>query len=266
MSALTLIRGNVPARRSLCDLNEKIARRSTDLERLRAGRRKLAEQLEVVQGAKHELAALVDADAHTIIERIKSGIDHALHGVGGRRAQDLAASLAASSIQNQVGEKASAELDSQIVALESEIETIRAQKPAAIRSVLVEVASGYRSDLNAIADDLRQTMTILAGLDKITDAPTGEFAPDRRVVVTLPAIGGVPETVVVAPASTIERAQNIWLEFAAELDAAPLATVESLVFPHVRGDEDSGKTVYHEYSETERRHIDALAAQTHGVK
>jgi hypothetical protein len=269
MNALTIFTpGNgVPvARRALCDLNEKIARRSADLERLRAGRRKLAEELEVVQGAQNELAALVDADAHSLIERIKSGIDHALHGVGGRRAQDLAASLAASSIQNQVGEKASAELDSQIAALESEIETIRAQKPAAIRSVLIEVAEGYRADLASVADELRQLLVVLGSLDRIVVKPTGEFIPDRdrRIVVTLPAIAGVPETIVAAPASTIDRAQRIWRDFASELDSDPLATVETLVFPHVSGTEDSTTTVYADYSSAERHQIDLERAS--GVK
>jgi hypothetical protein len=250
MNALTIFTpGNgVPvARRALCDLNEKIARRSADLERLRAGRRKLAEELEVVQGAQNELAALVDADAHSLIERIKSGIDHALHGVGGRRAQDLAASLAASSIQNQVGEKASAELDSQIAAL-------------------VEVAEGYRADLASVADELRQLLVVLGSLDRIVVKPTGEFIPDRdrRIVVTLPAIAGVPETIVAAPASTIDRAQRIWRDFASELDSDPLATVETLVFPHVSGTEDSTTTVYADYSSAERHQIDLERAS--GVK
>jgi hypothetical protein len=225
-----------PGRRALVALQDRIERLSSDMEKLKAGKTRLADQMELVDSAKHELESLIAQDSFTLIDRIKNSVDFALSGFGGHRAVKIAESLAASQLQHSVGAKAAAEIDSQIERLESEIAEARGLKDAAIRNVLIEASAG--------------------GLDRVTAKSTGEWEPNRRVVVTIPSVGGVPEQVVAAPASTLERAKNIWRDFAAELDADPLATVESLQFPHVHGTEDSATTVYADYSRAERHQID----------
>jgi archaellum component FlaC len=266
MGALALFTGSgvPPARRALSDLLDKTAAVASDLERLKAGRRRLVDQLELVDGAKHELESLIAQDSRSIVDRVKNSVDWALSGFGGARARRLAESLAASRLQNEIGSKAAVELDAEIERLSAELEALRAEKPSLVRAVLVEVASCYRDDLNAIADELRQVLSTLGGLDKFTSAPTGDWVPNRRVVVTIPSVGGVPETVIVAPNSAVDRAEAIWRDFAADLDADPFATVESLQFPSVRGDEDDGRVVYSELSRGERLAIDLAHAS--GVK
>jgi hypothetical protein len=74
----------------------------------------------------------------------------------------------------------------------------------------------------------------------------------------------IPEQVVVAPNSAIEKAKTIWAGFAAELEKNALANVENIKFPHVIGNEDDGKTTYAELSRVERQAIDLAHAS--GVK
>jgi hypothetical protein len=270
MGALTLFKTNngngVPAsRRALVDLMDEIARRSAELEKLQAGRRRLQDQLELVDGAKHELEAEIAKDSRALVDSVKHSVSWALSAFGGPRATKIAESLAASRLQIAIGDKAAVELDSEIARLGAELDALRAQKPAHIRSVMIEAAAGYRSDLTEIADDLRQVLAILGALDKLTAAPTGEFSPDRRIVVQLPAIGGLAEQVVVAPHSAIEKAKAVWARFATELDADAMASVSSLEFSHVAGSEDDGRILYTEFTATERRRVDSLASQGKGV-
>jgi hypothetical protein len=270
MGALAIFKngGNgVPAsRRGLIDLVDLIDRRSDDLVKLQAGRRRLQDELELVDGARNELESIVAQESHTLVDRIKSATDWALSACGGPRATRISESLAASRLQKTIGDRAAVELDAEISSLTVELETLHAQKPAAIHACMVESAQGYRADLASIADDLRQTLSILAALDAITSAPSGDWVPQRRVVVELPNVGGMAAQAVVAPHSAIERATAIWSGFALELDADPMATIASLEFPHVSGDEDDGKILYTEYTATERRRQDVLASHTHGVK
>ena len=89
MGALVLFTGGngVPAaRRTLADLQDRIERMSADLERLQAGRRRLQDQLEIVDSARNELASLVSQDSRTLLDRIREGLDWGLAGFGGPRA------------------------------------------------------------------------------------------------------------------------------------------------------------------------------------
>jgi hypothetical protein len=270
MGALTLFKSNsngVPAaRRGLIDLVEKIDRRADELVTLTAGRRRLQDQLEIVDGARNELESIVAQESHSLVDRIKSATDWALSACGGPRATRISESLAASRLQKNIGDRAAVELDAEIEKLKVELEALHAQKPAAIHAVMVESAQGYRADLASIADDLRQTLSILAALDAITSAPSGDWVPQRRIVVELPSIGGQAAQAVVAPHSAIERARAIWSEFEIELDADAMSTIASLNFPHVTGSEDDGKILYTEYTATERRRQDVLASHNQGVK
>ena len=113
---------------------------------------------------------------------------------------------------------------------------------------------------------MRQLMVILSSLDKFTAVPDGEYRPDRRITVTIPAFGGLREQAVIAPTTATAKARNIWSAFAAELDKDPLATVEHLEFPHVVGDEDVGKVVYSDLAPSERAAVDRAYAQQGVVK
>jgi hypothetical protein len=270
MGALAIFQSNgvPPARRALIDLNEKIDRRADELVALQAGRRRLKDQLELVDGAKRELEAEVAKDSRALVDSVKNSLNWALSAFGGQKASRIADSIQASRLQIEIGDRAATEIDSEIERLKVELDVLRAEKQHHVKAVLVEVAAGYRSDVNAIVDDLRQMLTVLGSLDKLTAAPSGEYSPGRRLVVEIPSVGGMAAQTIVAPLSAVEKAMGVWSEFALELDADPMATISSLEFPHVTGDEDAGRIVYAELSASERHRVDVLAANTHhqGVK
>jgi len=103
----------------------------------------------------------------------------------------------------------------------------------------------------------------LGALDQLTAARTGDFVPGRRIVVEIPAVGGMAAQTVAAPIAAVARAKEIWSEFALELDSDPMSTIESLRFPEVSGEEDSGRIIYSDLSPQERSRVDRLASQTH---
>jgi hypothetical protein len=263
MGALALIpsTGLPPARQALVVLNNRISDAERRLRTLQAGKDELAKELGRAAGAKAELQSLVAYDAVRLVDRLRDGGQWLLSSFGNARARELSASLSESRIQAAVGETALASVTEEIAGLEREVSDLKAQKPDMIRAVLSESAVGFRADLASLMDDLRQTLTILSALDELTARTTGEWQPDQRVVVTLPSVGGAPEQVAVCPHSAIERAKAIWSGFAADLDSDALSNVEDLTFPHVLGNEDDGKVLYHLLSETERRQVDFRAAQ-----
>jgi hypothetical protein len=274
VNGLALFQGKsngVPAaRRGLSDLLDTIGRRSAELERLHVGRRRLRDELDKVDTARSELAGLIHQESRTLLDRIKDGLDMGLAGFGGPRASRIAEGLAASRLQHEIATKTAGELDAEVERLTVELEALRAEKPQHVKAVLVEVASGYRSDLRDIADEMRGLLTTLGALDQLTAEPTGEFVPGRRIVVEIPAIGGMAAQTVAAPIAAVARAKEIWSGFALELDSDPMSTIESLRFPEVSGEEDSGRIIYAELSASERHRVDVLAAHTHhhyqGVK
>jgi len=99
-------------------------------------------------------------------------------------------------------------------------------------------------------------MTVLVALDRATAASDGGWAPSQRVAVDVPAVGGMPAQPIIAPLSSIGRAQSVWAEWAADLEENPMASVDNLKFPHVTGNEDMGKVSYGDLSRVERQIID----------
>jgi hypothetical protein len=263
MGALALVpSSSLPhARQALVVLNNRVTDAEKRLRTLQGGKDALAAELGRAAGAKSELQQLVAFDAVRLVDRLRDGGQWMLSSFGNARARELSASLSESRIQAAVGEAALASVSEEIAGLEREISDLKARKPDAIRAVLSESSVGFHADLAILMDDLRQTLTTLAALDEITARTNGEWAPDKRLTVVLPAVGGAHEQVVVCPHAAIERAQSIWAGFAADLDSDALSNVENLTFPHVLGTEDSGKVLYHEMSSTERHHVDVAHAQ-----
>jgi hypothetical protein len=263
MGALALIApDNVPrARRALIDLNAKILDAERRLSTLQSERNALASELGRAASAKKELAELVDVDAGKLLDRLRSGAQWALSAFGNSRAKELAAALSESRLQSAVGERALESAAEEIATLERSLSEMKAAKPDRIRAVMLEASVGFHTDLAILIDDLRQVLTVVAALDAITARSNGEWRPDPRVVVTLPPIGGAPEQAIVAPAAAIKKAQAVWAGFASALEKDALSNVENLEFPHVSGNEDAGKIVYHEMSATERHQVDLARAQ-----
>jgi hypothetical protein len=270
MGALALLTpaGLPPARARLVDINRRISDAERHLATLQRGKAELAAELSRAVEAERELQDIVDDSATRLVDRLRSGGQWLLSAFGSARARELSAALVESRIQAQVGEKALSSVGEEIAELERQVADLKQSKAQAVRAVLVEVASGYRADLNAIAEEMRQLMVILSSLDKFTAVPDGEYRPDRRITVTIPAFGGLREQAVIAPTTATAKARNIWSAFAEKLHENPLTTTESLVFPTFTGSEDEGKIVYHELSPTERHQVDQAFAQgkTQGVK
>jgi hypothetical protein len=266
MGALTLVPSNglPPARARLVNLTRRISDAEKRLRTLQDGKNQLAAELGRAAGAKAELQELVNFDAVRLVDRLRDGGQWLLSSFGNARARELAASLSESRIQAAVGETALASVTGEIAALEREVADLKAAKSEAVTAVLIEAADGFRADLLIAIDDLRQAMTILAGLDRVTARGDGSWSPRERIAVEIPALGTLPAQVCVAPHSMVDKAQSTLLAFAAELDSNPLADIENLKFQHVAGNEDSGKTTYAEFTSAERQMIDLERAS--GVK
>jgi chaperonin cofactor prefoldin len=262
MGALTILPGNgaPPARSQLVALAARIDRAEREAGKIRSGRAKLRDQLELVDGARNELESLIARDSITLVDRIKNSVDWALSGFGGPRATRIAESLAASRLQNEIGSKAAAELDAEIERLEAELESLRSQKAAAVKAVLVESAEGLLNDLATAVSQLRDTMTALAALDRITARSNGEWSPNAsRVAVRLPAIGGLGEQAVVVSATAINVAVETWRRFAEAVDRDPMTRADDFL----NFDADAGGVEivpYEALSPIERRQVDARAA------
>jgi hypothetical protein len=259
MNALALLTsrdGAPPARAALLDLNAKIERAERQLDTLIGGRDRLRSELGRADTAKIELETLITEDASSLVGKLRSGVSWALSSLGSPRAMTLVAQLSESRVQHDIGAKALAEIEADIAVSEREISDMKGRKNDAIIAVMREASAGFVADLAILADDLRQLLVTLAALDRLTARSNGDWSPTERVVVTLPSVGGVPEQVVIAPNSSIEKAKATWLDFAAELEKRPLANVEKIKFPHVLGNEDDGRTVYADLSRVERQLID----------
>jgi hypothetical protein len=262
MGALIPIRPGVPpARANLVSLNEQIADAERRLDVLRLGYRRLESELARASDAKAELASLVDADAKSLVDRLRSGGQWLLSSFGSSRARELALQLSASRFEATVGERALEAAAGEISDLERQISELKARRPDAINPVLIEVADGFRTDLLLAIDDLKNSLVILAGMDSVVARGDGSYAPDKRLVIEIPSAGGLAAQPLIAPAASIKNAESIWREFAADLARDPLADVEALKFPHVHGNEDSGNVVYSSLSRVERQIVDSEHAQ-----
>jgi hypothetical protein len=246
-----------PARRALVSLNKNISAAESMLERLVRGRDQLRAELSRADTARAALDTMVTEDASSLSGRIRSGASWALSHFGSARAMNLVASLAESQVQLGIGSKALAEIESEVQQIEREVSDLKARKADAVRAVLVEASAGFRDDMLSALDDMRQAMTVLAALDRITAKSDGSFRPNERIVVEIPALGTMPAQAVVAPDACIDRAQSVLRAFTAELDSDPLADVEDLKFPHVIGSEDDGRVLYDRLTVTERLAVDA---------
>jgi hypothetical protein len=258
VTALAPFRPGIPkARANLVALNDSIADTEKRLRTLQDGKTALERELGRASAAREELAELVAADAKSLVDRLRSGATWALSAITQTRTHSVAAQLNQCRVEASVGEKALDAAAEEISALQRDLADFKGRKQSAILSVVQEASSGYVADIAVLADDLRQLLAIVGGLDRLTTRNnTGEFVPTSRITVTLPGLGGVPEQVVVAPNSSIEEAKKIWGKFAAALDKDALASVDDLVFPHCNGTEDSSTTVYSELSSVERRAVD----------
>jgi hypothetical protein len=222
----------------------------------------LEAELSRVSEARAELDGLIQADAQSLAALVRSGASYVLNRFAGSRAQSLSAKLSDSRLEAQVGSQALAAIAADVLAAEREISDLKSQKADAIMSVLVEASAGWHADMAVLVDDLRQILTVLAAVDKITTRSNGEWSPNERLVVTLPALGGLPQNVVVVPGSAVEKAKATLKRFAADLDKDPLAGIDELKFDHFLGNEDAGIVPYESLHPAERKIVDQENAGT----
>jgi hypothetical protein len=263
VNALTPFLGNglPPGRRALVDLNKRILDAERDLGTLTNGRDRLRAELSRADSAKNELDALVMEDSSALVGKLRSGASWALSHFGSVRALNLMASLSESGLQRQVGEKALSAIEAEIAVADREVADLKARRPDAVHAVLLESAGGFRTDLLTAIDHLREAMTTLAALDRVTSITDGSYRPNDRVVVEIPAFGSLPAQVVISPETSIERAQGIWHDFESKLANDPLADIENIHFPLVNGNEDEGRILYDKMTETERSAVDRNRSQ-----
>jgi hypothetical protein len=257
MGALTLIQTALPpARAQLVDITRRLSDAEKQLRTLRAGEAALASELGRAAEAKAELQELVDADAVKLVDRLRNGGQWLLSSFGNARAKELSASLSESRIQGAVGEKALASIGEEIAVLEREIADLKAQKQDDVRAVLIEAGGGFRYDLQTALDHVREAMVALSALDRLTAMTDGSWTPNERIVIEIPALGGMPATAVVVPEASVAAAANVWTKYHQTIAEYPLASVDEMLFPPVNPNADDGVVEYSRLSKTERSMVD----------
>ena len=253
-------KGPPEARARLVSINEKIAIAQTALQRLNEGKARLECELAKASEAEAERNDLVANEANDLASAISAGSQWMLSAFGSRKLRDLSAALSASKTEASIGEAALARVSEQIAQTERSLSDLRAQKQDAMAAVLREASRGWLLDLRSLEDDLRQVLTILTALDRLTAKSTGEWSPSDRPVAVIPACAGFPERAVVAPTAAIDRAHRILADYAKRLETDPLADIEAVEFPRVTDNEPSN-TIYSDLSRPERIAIDQARAQ-----
>jgi hypothetical protein len=263
VNALTILTpaGLPPCRARLVDITRRIRDAERHLDTLQRGKVALASELGRAAEAKAELAELVDNDAVRLVDRLRSGGQWLLSSFGNARARELSASLSESRIQAAVGEKALASVTEEIAELGRSIAEMQSAKAELVRGVLIESASGFREDLATAIENLREAMTVLCALDRITARSDGSYAPNKRVVVEIPAFGGLPAQAVVVPEPSVAAALRVWGKYSQTLGDNPLASADEMKFPSVDPHADDGLVSYDLLSPTERNRVDQLRAQ-----
>jgi hypothetical protein len=257
MGALTLVQpGLPPGRRALVALNKRIGDAESQLERLVRGRDQLRAELSRADIAKVELDTLISEDATSLAAKLRSGASWALAHFGSARAQTLVASLSESQVQLGVGTKALAAIDAEIAVTEREVSDLKSGKADLVRLVLIESGAGFREDLATAIENLREALVGLCALDRITERSDGSFAPNDRVVVELPSVGGLPPQVVVIPEASVAAARNVWAKYSQTVADNALASADTMAFPRVHPNADDGQVEYARLSKTERALVD----------
>jgi hypothetical protein len=262
MGALTLIpRSNMPPSRArLVALDRRIADAAAQLDTLCRGRDQLRAELSRADSARAALDAMVTEDASSLTARLRSGASWALSHFGSLKAMTLVAQLSESALQRQVGEKALASIEAEIAVAEREIADLKAGKADAVRLVLIEAAAGHREDVAAAITELRESLTIIAGLERVIALSDGSYASPSRIVLELPKIGGRPAEAIVAPEAAIVTAANVWGKYAETVASDALASIDNVLFPRVDPHADDGTVLYDRMTATERKAVDQSRA------
>jgi hypothetical protein len=266
MSALALIPrpGLPPARARLVNLTRRISDAESQLELLVRGRNQLRAELSRADSARNELDSLVMEDASSLAQKLRSGASWALSHFGSLKAMTLVAQLSESGLQRQVGEKALAAIEEEIAVAEREVSDLKSGKEDLVRSAMFESAGGFRYDLQTALEHVLGAMVALVAMDRITSRSDGSFEPNKRIVIEVPSVGGLPAQAVVVPEASVAAAANVWAKFAETVATNPLASADEMKFPPVDPHADEGKILYDRLSTTERKAVDKNRAQ--GVK
>jgi cell division protein FtsB len=262
MGALTLVpsTGLPPARAALVNLSRRIADAESQLERLTRGRDQLRAELSRADTAKNELDSLISEDASSLVGKLRSGASWALAHFGSARAQNLVAALSESQVQLGVAAKALTSIEAEIAVAEREGADLKARKPDMVRAVLIEAAGGFRYDLQTALDHVRESLVILAALDRLTARTDGSYQPNERIVIEVPPLGGLPATAILVPEASIAAAKNVWAKYQQTIGEQPLASADSLAFPVVNPNADDGMISYDRLTATERKAVDQSRA------
>jgi len=227
----------------------------------RAERGRLAAHLAVLDGAEAEVDRLVDEDARSLLGRLRDGLAAPLASFGSR-AQTLGEKIAASGVQIKIATRAIASLDGEIEQLGDDLAAMNAQTAGMIRAVINEASAGLRADRAQAVDNLRESLTRCAAVDRFLAAERHDWAPATRVAIVIPNLLWAdlpPEEVLLAPAREIRGAMAVLEQFAAALAHDPLASFPE--FPPVDPAPDAD-TLFHELTLVEMADVTRNATYT----
>jgi hypothetical protein len=242
--------GMTPARVRLARFGAWARRERDALATLEAGRGKVAAQVEDAEARRQARAAEVEAEAASIAERIRNGLDFVLTLAAPRRAgpaPDLT-----------VAKATLAHLDAEIERKRAEVESIAGRLPKLIDDALREEAAAIGAEYVAALEAARAAMTKLEALDVALGGGRG-----GRLVFEAPGYAAagheLDAAAIVAPPAEISAAVRVWRAFAAELAANPRADASKFLRFAAHDPHAADTALYHELSPAERRLVDARA-------
>lgn len=226
-----------PARQRLADHLAAERRAADDLERARAARARLIDELDGIEATKNSVAELVQADASSILAAVRAGAAWALDRLKIKERQVLELKLTAARHGADVGANALAALDREIARLEAEAYARADRQAELVSQALLEAADGVAADYIRIAGELRHAIARLAALSEVAGLET-IAADDIKVILPgfdVPALiaRDASTAIFIAPSpATIERAAAPWRALAAALATNPRADADRiLVWP-----------------------------------
>ena len=171
------------ARRALDRCQAERAGLKGEVAKLKAMRADLEPKLGVIDQAEHEVDALLNRDAQSLIDRMRSGVEAALDLFGGR-ARIMDERLAASKHQAEVARRAIVAIDVELERLALVDAELAERERFLIADVIRESAAGLHADYSTSAEHLRDGLVRLTALSRFL---TPEVRPN-----IVPAPGASP--------------------------------------------------------------------------
>jgi hypothetical protein len=242
-----------PGRRALIRNAAAIEAISEKIRQRQSAKAALEVEAAKIPAAERDLAASLDLDAQTLLNRLRNGVAAALSAFG-QRAGEIDERIAASRHQAAIARCAIATLDAEIEHLKGELTALQTNKPQLIAEAVAEAAESIVDGYAETLENLRTYMARLGGMERYLGATR-----HGRMIAIVPdftQLEGFDTAPVVAPSREIAKAAKAFHAYAERLVHDPRTPLDQLVLPSIDPTPDED-TVYSDMSPIERARIDA---------